>query len=233
MKNFWLIVLTFSIFSIAAFGQADPTMPQLKKKTIDEIKKQIDSSSQKKNLTARFDEKANRSLIATTRFILGRQDMVQDSGGETASFRTSVPSWEVMVNTAFETPDLTSTLNEFAWRFNIYNPRFPMDAEFKIKVDDEEMTFKPVKSGRVTVNLAVSDGVFQQDKTSNTIGRNTGNVSDTSKPVYIIYVLTRSDIDRILRGNKVKLSLNKQYEGNLQKDIKASVDLMLNVTTVP
>ncbi len=233
MKNFWLLVIALSIWPTAAFSQGNTTTTSATKKTIVDIKKQIDASPQKKSLTANFDEKTNRSTIATIRFVLGRQTLVQDSGGDTASFGTSVPSWEAMVKSVFETAELTGTVNEFALRFNVYNPRFPMDAELKIKVDDEEMTFKPAKSGRLTANIAVSDGVFQQDKTTNTIQQNTGNIADSSKPIYQIFVLTRSDFGKMVHGTKVKFSLGKQYEVSLQKDLKASIDLMLNVTTIP
>ena len=233
MKQFLYVVIVLAGLAVPAFMQTPlPTAPASTGVSILDIKKQVETSDQKKNVVVTYDPKANRSTITTTRVVLGRQNLVQEGDG-TQSFGTSIPSWEVFVHTAFEGQVLARSAGEFAWRFNIYNPRFPQDSELKIKEDGEEMSFKPARSGRSGVsNLAKVEAGPQLDKTQDTIQQNTGNVADSAKPIYSIFILTRADIDRIVHGTKVKISLGKQLGVNLLKELKASLDLMLNVTNV-
>lgn len=198
-----------------------------------EFKKRIDSSPQKKNLTVVYDAKNDRTTLASQRFVLGRQTMLQDSDSNTSPFSTTAPTWEAVVTTAFPGKDLKANTDQFAWRFNIYNQRFIIDgAELKVTADGQEMSFKPARAGRVNSNLDVGDGTFQMDRTQDSIKRDTGSISDSSKPAYLIFVLSRDEMDKILHASKVRIQLTKQYDVGLQKDLKGAAEAMLAMTKV-
>ncbi len=227
MRTFLFILFTFVLFSVVGYSQPAAGI------NIADIKKKVESSDQKKNVLVSYDAKSDRSTITTTRIILGRQMITQDNAGETQSFGSNIPSWEITVHTAFAGQVLGQPSGEFAWRFNIYNPRFQPDTELVVKVDGEEMRYKPSRSGRAAVsNVSNVATLAQLDKTENTIQQNTGSVADAARPFYSIFVLTRADIDKILHAKNVKVSLGKQYDVGLVKDLKSSLDVMLSVTDV-
>src|SRR5437899_2969639 len=66
MNLFLVVILAVAALSFSTLAQdGATTMSAGNKKTIVDIKKQIDASPQKKNIAAIFDEKANKSTIAT------------------------------------------------------------------------------------------------------------------------------------------------------------------------
>jgi hypothetical protein len=234
MKRFFAVNLALAVLSFSALAQ-DPatTGSAAKKKTVEEIRKQVDSTDQKKNIAVKYDSATNRSMISTTRVVLGRQQSIQNTDGSTQAFSMTIPSWEVYVYTAFPGNGLDKTLGDFAWRFDIYNPRFPQDSELKITVDGDVLTFKPAKAGRSAVsNINKVDRTAQLDKTQDMLEANTGNVADNMKPVYEIFILKRADIDKILSGSKVKITLSRQLDVGLVKELKSAVEVLLNVTEV-
>ncbi|MBV9216885.1 MAG: hypothetical protein JO053_11990 [Acidobacteria bacterium] len=224
MKQFFIISLAICACTCASLAQA--------KVNITDIQKQIAASPAKRNITATFDPKSNRSTVATTHFILGRQDVMQQSTGDTNSFSGSLPSWDVMVRTAFETDTLAQTVGDFAWAFNVYNPRFSPETDLVIKADDQTLTYHPAKTGRSTVSNMDVQGTAQLDKTQDMIQNNTGNIRDAAKPIYMIFVISREDMIKISKAAKVKISLSKQYDINEPKDLKGSIDTMLAVTEI-
>lgn len=232
MKQLLFIVIMIAAFSAASFGQQSGSNAAGSVNILD-IKKQVESSDKKKSLVVSYDPAANRSTISTTSVVLGRQDLVQSSDGSVRPFRTSIPSWEVFVRIAFAGKILDKSANEFACRFNVYNPRFPTDAELKVVIDGEELVFKPARSGRSAVsNVEQVQNTAQLDKTQDMMQANTGGITDSARPVYAIYVLSRADVDKIVHGTKVKFLLSKQLDVSLLKELKTSLELLLNVTDV-
>lgn len=224
MKQFFIISLVICACGLSARAQA--------KVNITDIQKQIAASSAKRNMTASFDTKTNRSTIATNHFVLGRQDVLQQSTGDTNSFSGSLPSWDLMVNTVFETDTLAQPIGNFAWRFNVYNPRFSPESDLVIKADDQTLTFHPARTGKSNASNMEVQGTAQLDKTQDMIQTNTGNIRDAAKPIYLIFVVSRDDMAKISKAAKVKITLSKQYEINEPKELKGSIDTMLAVTDV-
>lgn len=238
------IILIFSI--VLLFAAPAPTQtptpspagppPQNNKLSVLDIKKQIDASPQKKNVMVLYDQKANKSMIRTNRFVLGRQQLFQDDPGERATntpgFQSAtIPTWEVSISSVFDTPYLEKTLDEYVWTFRIYNRQFPLESELVIKIDKEEIKFKPVSSGRsLTSDLVLSGGNFGLDRTSDSQRDNLGNRSQDAKPTILVFVLNRAEMDRIFAAPKFKVFLSKQYDVSLQKDYREAIALLLKAS---
>jgi hypothetical protein len=240
-------IALYIIFALAALLMSVPAQeikpspsPETNKKTILDIKKQIDATPQKRNLMVGYDQNNNRSMVRTNRLVLGRQRLLPDPDADDRILvssipNASIPTWEFFVTSVFETQYLNQTPAEYAWKFNVYvsHGTFPLDAELKIKLDNEEMTFKPVKSGRsLTSDLTLSGGDFQKDKTTDSVRDNAGNISQIAKPAFLIFILTRADMEKIAKAPKANISLSKQLVVTLQKEYKEAVSTLVNVTTV-
>ena len=239
MKIYLLVFFALVLGSVSVYSQPPSPAPTLdpNKKSVLDIKKQIDATPQKKFVQVVYDSKANKSMVATTRLVLGHQDLTPDDGAPNNSpgfLSATIPTWELSVYTMFESPYITQTAVDYIWKINVYRPLFPLDSELRVIIDKNEMTFKAEKSGRsLTSDLALSGGDFQKDKTSDDVRNNAGNISRAAKPTYFFFRITRADMEKVCAAPKVKIALSKQMDVNLQKDYKDAISMVCTVTTAP
>ena len=234
MKNFILSAAVFALLSTAVMAQAPAANAgPVKPKSILDIKGDIESSPQKKNFTLMYDEKTDKSFVRTTYFILGRQQVAIDGGGDQPQMVT-IPSWQISVSIGFDTMNLARSPDEYVWSFKIYDQMISVDSGLSLKLDDEELTIKPFKSGRSTnSDLALSgDRSFQMDQTQNNIRDNLGNLPQKARPTVFMFSVSGPTMEKLLSAQKAKISVGKQYSASLPKGYAETLKTLVAVTSV-